>query len=175
MARVYLLGAGFSRAISIEMPTMKQLSDAIVEKLGRRKIPGATTPVASNFEQWLSYLIETPPWLSDSDQARNRAAFFDVARAVYDILCEHQNRAVQSGGLPPEWLLPLVAHWHATSATVITFNYDLFVELAWLRSLEEGDRLQEESPSLPGAYRADFSACRPLYRRDTVKEWSATA
>jgi len=138
MDRVYLLGAGFSRAISNLMPTMDELSAAIQHKLAGFDIPGANTPVAANFEQWLSYLIERPPWLSPADQERNRAAFFDVARAVYDVLSDHQTRAVQSGE-PPEWLQPLVVHWHATSATVITFNYDLFVELSWLRSLEEGD------------------------------------
>jgi len=133
MTRVYLLGAGFSRAISNEMPTMDKLSAAVQHKLVGFDIPGANNPVASNFEQWLSYLIERPPWLSPADQERNRAAFFDVARAVHDVLSEHQNRAVVSGDAPA-WLHPLMVYWRATSATVITFNYDLFVELAWLRS-----------------------------------------
>ena len=68
MDRVYLLGAGFSRAISNLMPTMDELSAAIQHKLAGFDIPGANTPVAANFEQWLSYLIERPPWLSAADQ-----------------------------------------------------------------------------------------------------------
>ena len=134
MARVYLLGAGFSRAISNKMPKMDELSEAVKAKLAGFDIPGATTPVASNFEQWLSYLIERPPWLSPADQERNAAAFFDVARAIYDVLNDRQKLAVESGE-PPEWLQPLMVYWHGTPTTVITFNYDLFVELAWLLSL----------------------------------------
>jgi len=68
MDRVYLLGAGFSRAISNLMPTMDELSEAVKAELAGIDIPGANTPVASNFEQWLSYLIERPPWLSSADQ-----------------------------------------------------------------------------------------------------------
>jgi len=35
-----------------------------------------------------------------------------------------------------------VVHWEAVSATVITFNYDLFVELAWLISLGDDRRFR---------------------------------
>jgi hypothetical protein len=139
---VYVLGAGFSRAISGEMPTMDHLSSEVKQAVRASrlpKIPGADTPLANNFEQWLSYLVETPPWLSESHQARNRAGFSDVARAVHSVLSDCQKRAVQNGE-PPEWLQPLMVYWEENAATVITFNYDLFVELAWLRSFSDGDR-----------------------------------
>lgn len=92
MSRVYLLGAGFSRAISGDMPMMKDLSAAVQAKVS--DLPGASTPLARDFEQWLSYLVDTPPWLSQSDQLRNLAAFNDVARAVHSALDERQTAAV---------------------------------------------------------------------------------
>lgn len=128
MNRVYLLGAGFSRAISAEMPMMNELSAAV--QAGLPDLPGASTPLAKNFEQWLSYLIDIPPWLSHGDQLRNQGAFNDVARAVHSVLDERQTAAVTHGACPA-WLEKLVVHWHKTAATVITFNYDLLVELAW--------------------------------------------
>jgi hypothetical protein len=90
VACVYLLGAGFSRAISNHMPLMSELSKAVDEKLAGRNIPGAGTPVASDFERWLSYLIERPPWLGTAEQERNRAAFLDVSNAVHAILARRQ-------------------------------------------------------------------------------------
>jgi hypothetical protein len=131
--KVYLLGSGFSKAVSNEMPLTRDLSDAVQERLiadDLPPIPKADTPVANDFEQWLSYLIETPPWLSEGEQARNRGAFLDVSKAVHDVLSERQDAAVMHGDCPP-WLAKLVDYWQKTAATVITFNYDCFVELAW--------------------------------------------
>lgn len=113
---------------------MKDLSEAVRSDLttpGRPAIPGDGTPVANDFEQWLSYLVEAPPWLSEAERARNQAAFFDVSDAVARVLMRKQLDAVAAP--PPDWLEPLLINWHNTDATVITFNYDLLVELAWKR------------------------------------------
>ncbi len=107
---------------------MNELSTAVQASVP--DLPGASTPLANNFEQWLSYLIDGPPWLSQGDQLRNQAAFNDVAQAVHTALDERQTAAVTHGPCP-EWLKKLVLYWQATAATVITFNYDLLVELAW--------------------------------------------
>ncbi|WBP92801.1 hypothetical protein O6072_15905 [Mycolicibacterium neoaurum] len=135
MPTVYLLGAGFSRAISNEMPMMNALSAAVQAKVPG--IPGSATAIAKNFEQWLSYLVDAPPWLSPGDQMRNHAAFSDVARAVHEVLDECQTSAVVHDSCPG-WLPKLVRHWQATEATVITFNYDLLVELAWSIEVARG-------------------------------------
>jgi hypothetical protein len=121
--RVYVLGAGFSRALSSAMPDMKGLSSAVRDDLSALdlpKIPGHDTPVANDFEQWLSYLVEAPPWLPDADRARNQAAFFDVSGAVARVLMRQQGEAVAAPR--PKWLQPLLVNWHNTDATVITFN-----------------------------------------------------
>lgn len=141
VTRVYVLGSGFSRAVSqavpdaSKMPTLKELSQAVLDDLdakGRPPIPGRDTPVANDFEQWLSYLIESPPWLTASEQQRNRAAFLDVSQAVHDVLEERQMVTVRDSGAYPDWLAQLVNYWEENDATVITFNYDQLVELAWL-------------------------------------------
>jgi hypothetical protein len=131
MSPVYLLGAGFSRAISELMPTMAELSAAVKAELVGYDIPGRDTPVSGNFEQWLSYLIEDPPWLTAADQAQNRAGFMRVAEAVHAILSRLQAEVVESQDECPDWLRRLVIFWQQSSAKVITFNYDSLTELAW--------------------------------------------
>jgi hypothetical protein len=131
MASVYLLGAGFSRAVSSQMPMMNDLSAAIKYDLRGRNIPGAKTAISSNFEQWLSYLVEQPPWLSTAEQEDNRAAFYHISNSLHGILSQRQGEAVDSLGACPDWLRRLVVQWQKNLATVITFNYDNLVELAW--------------------------------------------
>jgi hypothetical protein len=122
MATVYLLGAGFSRAVSGEMPMMKDLSVAIKHNLRSLNIPGAKTAISSNFEQWLSYLLEQPPWLSTAEQEDNRAGFFHISDSLHGILSQRQGEAVDSLDACPDWLRRLVVHWQTNLATVITFN-----------------------------------------------------
>jgi hypothetical protein len=138
MPPVYLLGAGFSRAISEHMPIMNELSVAIQSDLEAKRlspIPGQGTPLARNFEQWLSYLVDEPPWLNEGQKGRNRAAFSDIAESLHEVLTACQMHAVRQP--PPDWLLQLVKYWQETEATVITFNYDLLVEMAWLTAHQD--------------------------------------
>lgn len=183
--RVYVLGAGFSMAVSSDvpaeakMPDMRKLSDAVVAgfrtelplgyansidissfvsggyrdavelmiREGKADVfgaamrdfilvyllPGFATPLVNNFEQWLSFLIESPPWLPPAEQARNRAAFLHIADAIAKILSSRQLATVQShDGNCPDWLSQLVDLWARHRSTVITFNYDQLVELAWI-------------------------------------------
>jgi hypothetical protein len=131
MTKVFVLGAGFSKAVSTEMPVMDELSRHVRSELdakNERPIPGVGTPLAENFEQWLSYLIEAPPWLTEAERALNRWGFITLTDTVYDVLCKLQLRALQSPC--PDWLQALVRYWQNNSCTVITFNYDLVVEIA---------------------------------------------
>jgi hypothetical protein len=118
--RVYLLGAGFSKAVSATMPTMDQLSKNVQNYLGSeenpRKIPGADTPLVNDFEQWLSYLVESPPWLSRADKALNQWAFIKVTDAVHEVLKVKQLHAVETDSCPP-WLQQLVRYWQEQSST----------------------------------------------------------
>jgi hypothetical protein len=133
---VYVLGSGFSKALAPDhMPVMAELSAAVqhdLERLGQPPIPGASTPLATDFERWLSYLIEAPPWVSAGWHARNEGAFADITASVHRVLSSAQQQA--STNPPPTWLEPLVGHWETSDAIVITFNYDQLVEMTWLTS-----------------------------------------
>lgn len=139
MKRVFLLGAGFSHAVSMRMPMMRALSEQVredVAHLGLPPLPGQDSPVSADFERWLSYLVEAPPWLSEGDALRNGGAFADVAASVARCMRNAQLSAVSS--VQPEWLPKLVRYWQQTAAAVITFNYDALVELSWLTQFAEG-------------------------------------
>lgn len=135
--RVYLLGAGFSRAISEsvaafqKMPVLTELTKAVKSVLGGRlDFAGAEGPLANDFERWMSYLVDSPPWLTDDEQMSNHAAFMQLYEAVYQVLTDRQIYTVERPH--PDWLQRLVRHWEDERATVITVNYDVLVELAWL-------------------------------------------
>jgi hypothetical protein len=137
MERVFILGAGFSRAVNAHMPTMVDLSREVENLLTakqRDRIPGAGTPVAKDFEAWLNYLVSAPPWLQDAERLRNRAAFYEVTLAIHEALTVAQVKATTSPC--PEWLKHLVRYWQGVSATVLTMNYDLLIELAWVTMQE---------------------------------------
>jgi hypothetical protein len=132
MKRVFVLGAGFSRAISSYMPTLAELSREVEERLtadNSASVPGAGTAVAKDFEAWLNYLVSAPPWLSDADRLRNHAAFVEVATAIHKVLTAAQLRTTDKPC--PKWLEVLVQYWQEKSASVVTLNYDVLVELAW--------------------------------------------
>lgn len=133
MTRVFVLGAGFSKAINNQMPVLTELSAEVERRLtgsGRDKIPGTGTAVVKNFEAWLDYLAGSPPWLLAPDQLRNRAGFIEVAKAMYDVLTDAQG--VTTGEPCPPWLTQLVQYWQGQAACVLTLNYDVLVESAWL-------------------------------------------
>lgn len=126
---VFVLGAGFSRAISGSMPLTDELGAAALNRL-RHDLPPRLAldglPVGVNFEAWLSQLASDQPYLTDADNAQSQAAFLMFSQAIADILVE---RVLEVMRHPyPEWLLALVSSWHHSRATVITFNYDPSVE-----------------------------------------------
>ena len=130
-SQVFVLGAGFSKAVSCTMPLMPDLGDAVRQKLAAHLLPSAADAFGNDFEAWLSYLATDQPWLSPAENLRNRAMFLDVSGAVEAAINEAQQEATK-GRMPPNELSWLVQHWHSTQATVVTFNYDLLVEDAYL-------------------------------------------
>lgn len=124
MGHFVLLGAGFSRALSEHMPLLPQLGDLVLHELEADEFTLA--PFGDNLEQWLSYLSTDQPWLSDSDNMRNRATFVDASHAVEAVISGSERRALSSP--PPEWALRLVTQWCLNESHVMTFNYDVLVE-----------------------------------------------
>ena len=92
------------------------------------KLPQALETVGDNLEIWLSYLSQSYPWLSESQNLRNQALALDIAEAVSVILEEKEQLVVQEEC--PEWLCVLTQSWHSQQGAVISFNYDTLIERA---------------------------------------------
>lgn len=137
---VFLLGAGFSKAISAEMPVLDELGSAIAQRfsstprLGRMLTPRELRTVRSgrvplgNVELWLSSLAVEQPFLALPRNLQRRALFVEIAVQIAEFIDDCAHRATQ--GPVPNWLLRLLSIWHHTESTVLTFNYDLLIESA---------------------------------------------
>jgi hypothetical protein len=138
MRDVFLVGAGFSKAISPEMPTLQELSEAV--SLPRAEGSAPSEAQETDFESALTFLAQDQPWLTPGENLRNRASFLEASKQIAGHLSEMQARALNSS--PPTWLLKLVQWWMDTGCTVITTNYDVLIERAIKELLrEEGDHL----------------------------------
>lgn len=122
---VYVLGAGFSRAIHHQMPLTDALGAAITSRLGVQWPAGSE---ATSFEERLTLLSTSLPFLEGHENTSRRALAEQVTATLAKELDDRNELAATAD--PPLWLLQLVALWHAEQAIVITFNYDTLVEQA---------------------------------------------
>lgn len=84
--------------------------------------------LGNNFELWMSYLAQSPPWLSDADGLYNQSIFARLSNVVAELVLERQNAALTTAA--PPWLLDLVRTWHERRSIVLTLNYDTLIEKA---------------------------------------------
>ncbi|MHB1173142.1 MAG: hypothetical protein ACYCZY_11765, partial [Lacisediminihabitans sp.] len=124
---VYVLGAGFSRAISDQMPVTDELGNAcLMLDADLSSEYGGAGFSGGNFETWLSRRAEDQPYLTVAENLRARSFYFRTVELVAKVLEERQARALSVAA--PDWLIHLVELWHLERATVISFNYDTLVE-----------------------------------------------
>lgn len=126
MKDVFLLGAGFSRAVAAEMPLLADLSTAVSQKLP--EVEESIKSFAGNIEMVMTYLSQDHPWLSEAENLRNRALFLDISSAIRDVLVESMRKAAERPC--PDWLLALIHYWESTDSRILTLNYDTLVESA---------------------------------------------
>lgn len=132
MNDVFLLGAGFSRAISEMpdgderslMPLMKELGEIL-----REKIPDDALRAGDTFEHWMTYLANPQPWHSELQTLENRAMFLKLAKSIEEVVRCREIALIDTGS-PPEALSQLIKKWSDRHATVVTTNYDTIVERA---------------------------------------------
>jgi hypothetical protein len=133
---VFLLGAGFARAISPTMPLLQDLAARITQTFENgRGIPSEVRSLmAENFAHALSYLEQAKPWVTEADNLRHRALFLDISNAIAHDL-DHTVAKIGRplAGRPPAWLAKLIRHWHTHRCCVITLNYDTLIEAAAAR------------------------------------------
>lgn len=129
-ARVYLLGAGFARAISPSMPLLQDLADHVLKELGPERIPPEVVAMMSdNFAHALSYLEQAKPWVTEADNLRHRALYLEISNAIArDLDARVAGVADRLCARPPGWLRQLIAHWHRQRCTIVTLNYDTLLE-----------------------------------------------
>ena len=121
---VYLLGAGFSKAVSPAMPVMPELAAQVLDELGLDE--KMLRPFNGDLESWLSFLSSPQPWLTEAENLRNRASYFDVSSAIFTVI--NQDEQVALSQPAPIWLQRLVWTMSEQSAVVLTLNYDLLLE-----------------------------------------------
>jgi hypothetical protein len=138
----FVLGAGFSRAISKFMPLTDELGSACREVLPPTT-PGPPRELSGGFfELWLSQLAEEQPYLNTQQNLINQATFVAYSSAIAEVLEQRTDRILRDG--LPGWLVSFVKAAHLTRATLATFNYDTLIECAVVRS---GSALLRGRPS----------------------------
>ena len=136
MGDVFLLGAGFSKAVSDDMPLLQELSSQIRGRLS--DLPESLSTLGDNIEIWLSYLSQPHPWLRESENLRNRALALEITKEIEKVLDEKEQLVVQDEC--PSWLLTLTQHWHKNQAGIVSLNYDTLVERAVVKiSARQGE------------------------------------
>ena len=128
MRDVFVLGAGFSKAISTEMPTIPELSSAVMPCIQRHDsdLADRLAKLGHNVELWMTYLSQEQPWLRVEESLYNQSVAGRIRRDICTIVTKNTLQAV--AGEPPTWLERLLKAWHDHRSVVITLNYDTLVE-----------------------------------------------
>jgi hypothetical protein len=127
---VFVLGAGFSKALSDSMPLTDALGNEVLKRVNSKKPSGVERVFhGGDFESWLSRISEDQPDLTHAENLENRAL---AERCIEEIgfVLEECGDLVMSELTSSPWLLAFLSVLHARQATVITFNQDTLVELA---------------------------------------------
>lgn len=168
---VFVLGAGFSRAISSSMPVTDKLGQTL-----QKDYPEVFGSIGSrSFETWLSQRAEAQPYLSTAGNLQNQAVFTAATRLIARVLdwCIAETLAEPM----PKWFGELITLWHLRQSDVLTFNYDPLVECAfeslqfWDWRLDKffswGSLLNYNPPGMAGSTLGEFggdAAPHPSFR-----------
>lgn len=127
---VFILGAGFSKAINKQMPTMIELGAEVREKLSKVTNFSSAIPesLGDNIELWMTYLSQPQPWLRKPEIDLHRSLGGRIRQSIATIIEECTESATASS--LPDWLKRLILAWHQREAVVITLNYDTLIERA---------------------------------------------
>lgn len=127
---VHVLGAGFSKALSPNMPLTNQLGDQVLNAVWPELRQPGTPPAleGAGFEVWLSGLAERQPYLTETANADNQADLLHILDEIYEVLCEAQAAALWS---MPGWVTTFAALTVGLDASILTFNYDCLLEKSY--------------------------------------------
>ena len=130
MNDVFILGAGFSKAIHSGMSTLADLTDEVNRRFGGTEgsLPQPLMELENNIEVWITYLSQRQPWLTEYENGSNKSLASHIRDQIGTVIEEHTARASQIEA--PPWLNRLIGSWHREQATIITLDYDTLVERA---------------------------------------------
>ena len=142
---VFILGAGFSKAIALQMPTMVELGAEVRERLKEVTTLSSAIPdsLGDNIELWMTYLSQPQPWLREPDIDLHRSLGGRIRQFIATVVEERTAQAAESPA--PDWLRRLILSWQQREAVVITLNYDTLVEKA-ARDLRVSDKIRALLP-----------------------------
>jgi len=128
MKTSYILGAGFSRAMSDEMPLLKDLSEYIKKHpafINNPEFKRLLWVSENNVEVWLTYLTQDLPWLSSNLHFSNKSMFLTMIAVIQDYFKTKQVIVRKAGGAG---FGVLINYWKEHHSSVISMNYDTMVE-----------------------------------------------
>lgn len=125
---VYILGAGFSKAICDSMPLLNDLGKQALGRLPESSREAISFKEGESFERWLSMRTQDMPFLPEHENMRRRAEAAEMIDAIGSVLDEDVAKSCKQEC--PLWLRQLVNLWAYEHAIVITFNYDTLLEMA---------------------------------------------
>jgi hypothetical protein len=154
---VFIVGAGFSKAIDDRMPDTDALGRMVIELPEIRSHPIVPKRFPKGgFETWLSMLASEQPYLTEPENLERRALFGRVARALVGLLTPIEADVLATECQP--WLYDLLSVLHFRRTTVISLNYDTLIEAAVLshslwdsgvgQRIDSVDILRNTPPSL---------------------------
>lgn len=125
--RLFLLGSGFSRAVSQEMPTVGELREYLHETVPRlRAYDPAMARLIHDPEMLLSYLMQRGPWKAPGEAEADYGAFLELSSRLGSFIRECETRAFKTPA--PSWAKEFASLLHLSKSTVVTLNYDTVLE-----------------------------------------------
>jgi hypothetical protein len=126
MNRLFILGAGFSKAFSGRMPLLSELSDSVRRDDGTQRPRLPRDAFRNDFEALLTYLFQQMPWKSPEDIHGDLAEFYALSRLIAARIGECEEEAFN--GSVPQWATRYAQYLAQTQTTVVTLNYDTILE-----------------------------------------------
>ncbi|GAG20582.1 unnamed protein product, partial [marine sediment metagenome] len=119
-----ILGSGFSKGVSSDMPTVMELAERLQQEDVLRREP--YRGFLDNPELLLSYLSLDQPWRDPEEALKDAGLFIRLQKLLAEHITHCEDRAFKKP--IPNWASQLVQHLHEARVPVITLNYDTVME-----------------------------------------------
>ena len=90
--KVFLLGAGFSKAVNSNYPLMDELTKQVFERLAKESVKEhlceIPPQVKQNIESLLTYLSTDFPWKTDTTKYANLTLYSSIVKILSNIFVE---------------------------------------------------------------------------------------